>query len=217
MPALLRALLPAAASGGSDLEAALRALAAAQQGAAPAHAPGAPEAGGGERDAAAVLSPAAAGQAAVPLGVNYVFWSGRLHPLLEEEGGGGHYILVPEKMAVTGSCPGVATRFVRLPPAQTMPERLAALRDLRAVVEPVSLGDLADLGGRSTYMNGARRHLIMPNGLVLPVWWNDTRKQYVKHPALRRALGLGGEEDGEWCYSVKDLQVSGSCAHVYLA
>lgn len=212
MQAALRRLLPALKSTGSyDLVLALLGARAGGDGAA------APAGSG-----VAVASK----ESGVPPGATYVFRGGRLHPLFREPGGGDYCILTPGgKVPVTGSMPGFGTRFVSLPPAGSVDDRLKQLRDKGAAVESVTIvDDLADLDGSKRAVDYtlsgaghyAYQHVILPNGLMLPVWW-DNGRAWVRHPNLRRVLGLKGDEDANSFYWLKDLRGTGKCAHVHLA
>lgn len=169
----------------------LRAL-AAQQGAAPA-----PAAAPAASERGAVLSlpaPAQPPPAPVPPGATYLFRRGWLHPLLEEEGRSGNFILVPDEeglLPVTGDVAGLGTRFVHLPPDVSIEERRHQLRALGAVVGAASFGRVEDLTGKElTTKEGARAHFVMPNGLVLPAWdVNEHGGAWVSHYSLRPALG----------------------------
>lgn len=207
LAAALRALLPPQAAG-VDVEAVLRALAAHQGGAAGAATPA-------RELSAAVLSPPV--PAAVPPDATHVFRGGRLHTLLKDERCAGHFIQAPFKMPVNGGLPGVGGQFVRLPPRETMEERLQQLREWGAALEPVTFGDLADFGGKAAGDSDCgREHVILPTGLVLPVFYSTERKEWLAHPKLRRALGLGGETAPFAAYSLRGLRGSGKCAHVYI-
>lgn len=151
--------------------------------------------------------------------------SGRLHPLLEAKGGGGHYILTPNKVPVTGSMPDDGgARFVRLPPTEIESASLRvaqlfhdSLLTRGLMTNWAALDDFTGSLSQLDPKNGATAHLVMPNGLVLPFWFDKWEKPFVAHPNLRRLLGLEGEEAADTRYYFDDLQDVTTVALVYLA
>ncbi len=156
--------------------------------------------------------------------MTHVFWDGWLHPLLEDEGEGGPYIMeLAARQPVAGAMPGAGTRFVRLPPAASAEARLEQLRAAGAVVGPVSFGTPPELACKDATVGGAREHLIFPNGLVSPLWFNTSSlssardEAVVRFPNLWRALGTGrAVEAADSGYALEYMGEVGACAHVYL-
>lgn len=88
-----------------------------------------------------------------------------------------------------------------------------------AVVGPVYYGDAPSLRNMPGYEDNdaCREHLILPNGLLLPVsYFTDEGKEALKYPNLRRELGLNGDEAADSVYFLEDLEGAGRCANVYL-
>lgn len=106
---------------------------------------------------------------AVTLGnATHVFYGGALYPLLRDAGG-SCFILAPEYTKITPKKTlGLGSQLLRLAPCSTDHERLEQLKSLGAVAADDC--DLEWSFGEDVLKGGLRKHVILPDGDVLPVF-----------------------------------------------